>query len=216
MSQIILDMGSGNTCRNDVKIVRKMIDELNKVNTGKHEVVIKWQLFVNGGDNLMLKRYVFGWAYEYARRKGYKTTASVFDISSLRHLLDYNIPFIKIACRPDLYDLIDEIPRKYKVYVSVPDMWWYEEMIDDGGCLLCCVSEYPAKIQDYTNRFKERFAWDSGLARPLKYISDHTVGWNLFKKYEPYVIEKHYKLPESIGLDAGDFAVTAEDLKEIL
>lgn len=31
MSQIILDFGSGNTCRNDTSIIREMIDRLKEI-----------------------------------------------------------------------------------------------------------------------------------------------------------------------------------------
>jgi hypothetical protein len=47
-------------------------------------------------------------------------------------------------------------------------------------------------------------------------ISDHTTSWDLFNKYNPEIIEWHYKLSDSIGLDAGDFARTPEQLKEVL
>jgi hypothetical protein len=67
---------------------------------------------------------VFEYAYYYARDKGYKTTASVFDEFSLYCLLKYNIPFVKIANRPDLYWLAGEVPRKIPVYMS-GDMTFY-------------------------------------------------------------------------------------------
>jgi hypothetical protein len=38
----------------------------------------------------------------------------------------------------------------------------------------------------------------------------------LFRKFEPEIIEMHYKLPDSTGLDAGPFARTPEQLAEIL
>ena len=41
---IILDFGSGETCNNDVGTAYRMIDELEKVDTRRHNVVIKWQL----------------------------------------------------------------------------------------------------------------------------------------------------------------------------
>ena len=84
----------------------------------------------------------------------------------------------------------------------------YNQMASKYRNLMCCVPKYPADIKDYEKFSKE----------DLKYaISDHTVGWELFKKYKPAIIEKHFvheRDPENP--DAGMFAVTAEELKEIL
>ena len=99
--KLILDCGSGNTCRNDKAIVREMIDAITAVNTGKHEITLKWQLFESAPPNVPLDRDIFDYAYDYAYGQ-YKTTASVFDGSSLEFLREYDTPFIKIANRPDL------------------------------------------------------------------------------------------------------------------
>lgn len=208
MSQIILDFGSGNTCRNNPLIIKQMINELKAINTGKHEVIIKWQLFEKAGENTPLSHPIFDIAYDYAKEKGYKTTSSVFDLESLKFLLNYDVPFIKIANRRDLDWLIGEVPRKIPVYVSVPkvplDFARQSERFGNTRYMLC-VSEYPAKIEDYekNNCFMES-------------ISDHTIGLDLFKKYQPLIWEKHYKLPDSQGLDAGPFAITPEELREVL
>ncbi len=55
MSQIILDFGSGNTCHNDWTYAKRMIDELKAVDTGKHEIIIKWRDTEEGAN-----RYKFG------------------------------------------------------------------------------------------------------------------------------------------------------------
>ncbi|MFA5715059.1 MAG: hypothetical protein WC998_04935, partial [Candidatus Paceibacterota bacterium] len=102
MSQIILDFGSGNTHKNNWDYLKRMIDELKAVDTGKHEIIIKHQLFKAAGDNLPLDPWVFDAAYDYAKKLGYKTTSSVFDLESLKFLLNYDIPFVKIANRRDL------------------------------------------------------------------------------------------------------------------
>ena len=47
-------------------------------------------------------------------------------------------------------------------------------------------------------------------------ISDHTVDFGLWNKHHPKIIEWHYKLLDSTGLDARDFARTPEQLSEIL
>ena len=203
---IILDFGSGNTCKNSPNCVKLMIDELKKVDTGKHEVTIKWQLFREAGDNLPLDRDIFTFAYNYASKVGYKTTASVFDISSLRFLLKYDIPFVKIANRPDLYWLAGEVPRKIPVYRSV--RWGGEVTVTDKEKILCCISEYPAPKIEYVANFAPE-ALSAG-------ISDHTTDFKLYHKYNPEVYECHYKLADSTGLDAGSFSRTPAQLSEIL
>lgn len=216
MSQIVLDI-SANTHRNDEKYYKHMINELAKVDTRKHNVVLKWQLWAGKlGENKTPDSHLFyemaWWAWE---KYEYKTTASIFDISALGfldHLQDkmndsqvgYKLPFIKIANRRELDWLVGEIPRKYKIYKSVGDMFQYDnEMFTFRLAIpLYCVSEYPAPVRKYPDY--------------VKTISDHTVGLNLWLRNRPHIWEKHYKLSDSAGLDAGDFAITPEELKEIL
>ena len=203
---IILDFGSGNTCKNDLNYVKRMIDELKAVDTGKHEIVIKWQLFHEAGDNTPLWLSMFSFAYEYAKGNGYKTTASVFDMPSLRYLLLFDIPFVKIANRPDLYWLAGEVPRKMPIIYSVSSGYMYE--LGDFEQMLGCVSKYPATLADYEKEFTKILLMDG--------ISDHTTNFQLYHKYKPEIYECHYKLEDSTGLDSGDFARTPEQLKEIL
>lgn len=200
MAQVILDMGSGNTLKS-FDIAKKMIDEVVKIDTHKHTIRFKAQLFLNQPPNVALDIGIFAFLYSYAYEQGYKVTASVFDKKSLRFLLEHDVPFIKIACRPDLYWLIGEIPRKIPVYVSVLRYkgWgeWNEDVIR-----LECVPQYPAKIDDYS------------LSKGL---SDHTVGWDLWYRNKPNIFEKHYVLEhDDKNPDAGAFAATVEELKEIL
>ena len=215
MGQIILDFGSGNTCKNDITYIKRMIDELAKVDTGKHEVIIKWQLFIKAGDNIPLDPYKFDLAYRYAKEYGYKTTSSVFDLNSLKHLLEYDIPFVKIVNNRRLDWLIGEVPRKVPVYVSASGTQtirdkseWFGLSVYNGH-IMKCISKYPADIREYEIKYHEWLNFNGP-------ISDHTIGLELFKKYEPDIWEKHYKLPDSTGLDAGPFAITPEELKEIL
>ena len=209
MSLIILDFGSGNTSKNDIKYVERMIDELKAVDTGKHEIVIKWQLFKSAEPNIPLNPVIFDQAYVYAREHGYKTTASVFDLGALRFLMRHDIPFVKIANNPKWYWLAGEVPRKIPVYVSCgsaditppadTDIWMF------------CISKYPATVAEYEERFNlnDLHSTEFGL-------SDHTTDFTLWHKYEPDIYEWHYKLADSTGLDAGDFARTPEQLREIL
>jgi sialic acid synthase SpsE len=212
VSQIILDMGSGNTCKNNLAYVRRMIDELKAVDTGNHEVIIKWQLFEHAPPNERLMWATFDYAYNYALDKGYRTTASVFDMPSLQQLLQFDIPFVKIANRPDLYWLAGEVPRNIPVYVSIGH--WNDFDHNDGmwgwECdLLNCVSKYPATLEDYEIAF-------DGMSIGSNWVSDHTADFELWHKYEPTVIEWHYKLETSTGPDAGKFARTPKQLEGIL
>jgi len=210
MSQIILDFGSGNTCRNDWDYVKRMIDELKAVDTGKHEVIIKWQLFKKAGDNIPLEPKIFEAAYIYAQQLGYKTTSSVFDKESLDFLLQFEVPFIKLANRRDLDWLIGEVPRKVPIYVSydnIKDIKFRHNIQE-----LLCISNYPAKLDDYELVFNLKYDIDeSGFG-----ISDHTSNLDLWNKYKPGICEMHYGLPDSTGLDAGPFMRTPAILREVL
>jgi len=213
VSQIILDFGSGNTHKNNWGYLKRMLDELKAIDTGKHEVIIKHQLFEKAGNNIPLLPEIFDAAYEYAKDLGYKVTSSVFDKPSLDFLLKYDIPFVKIANNRELDWLISEIPRKIPVYVSYGS---YEElkkrqMYPDIKYLLC-VSEYPAIIERYEQAFKSNYFGFGGDVG----ISDHTTNFGLWYRYKPAIIEMHYKLEDSTGLDAGDFARTPRTLKEVL
>jgi hypothetical protein len=208
MGMIILDFGSGNTCKNDYKYIERMVDELKAADTGKHEVVIKWQLFTKAGDNIPLQVTRFDHAYDYAKQQGYQTTASVFDAESLDYLLRFDIPFVKIANRPDLYWLAGEVPRKIPVYLSCDAHQFSCFAWVNGDIPLACISEYPATMKQYENEFGAMLHWGR--------ISDHTTDFTLYHKYKPETYECHYKLEDSTGLDAGDFARTPEQLAEIL
>jgi sialic acid synthase SpsE len=205
MSEIIIDMGSGNTCKNDSKKIKEMIDAVVELDTKKHQIIFKWQLFMNAPPNKRLTHGSFEYAYEYALMKGYKTTSSVFDITSLSFLLGFHVPFIKIPCRPELYWLIGEIPRKYKVFRSfeigkeIDDEW---ETLD-----MACVPKYPAKKEEYIKMDE----WYLTLA-----ISDHTGTLDLFKEYKPEIWECHFVLEKEKDNPDSVVGITPDMLKEIL
>ena len=210
MSQIILDI-SANTHKNDGYYYKRMINELSAVDTRKHEVVLKWQLWTGKrGKNIEADIGLFYLMARWAWNKHqYKTTASVFDEESLSNLLlinpeleGYSLPFIKIANDRSLDWLIGEIPRKYVVYKSVNAQDYEAYDLNDDSVHLGCVSKYPSLVSDYPKK--------------IKHLSDHTTGLELWHRNRPIIWEKHYKLPDSTGLDAGDFAITPEELKEIL
>jgi len=214
----ILDFGSGNTCKNDIGIIENMIDALAEVDK-ERKFIIKWQLFTIAGDNIPLKSSTFYHAYMYARKKGFYTSASVFDLYHLKYLLsplfiNTSLPpllMIKIANKRELYYLVEEIPRKIPVIVSRSNNLYFSKEYKYSSYKkehsLCCISKYPAHIRDYDNKFDN----DALLTG----ISDHTTNWDLFLKYQPEIYECHFKLSDSEGLDAGDFARTPEQIKEI-
>ena len=223
---IILDI-SANTHKNSMSYVKRMIDELVKVDSRKHEVVIKHQLFTEAGENIPLQLSVFDFAYWYAEQQGYQTTASVFDLDSLRFLLTYDIPFVKIANRPDLYWLAGEVPRNIPVYASFSgmDSLLSSELSGKDIIPLWCVSKYPATMSDYENiigggLFNNDVSCLRDSGSPVfdryPFISDHTTNFTLYHKYNPDIYECHYKLADSTGLDAGSFSRTAEQMAEIL
>ena len=203
--EIILDFGSGNTCLNDDDIIKEMYNELKKIDSGKTKITIKWQLFKSAGLNIPLEMDKFDLAYRYGKYLGYNVTASVFDIESLKFLLNYNIPFVKIANNKSLHSLIKHIPKNIDVYIS---SYKYSYSVDFKRRVthLWCVSNYPAYRKEYE---------DLGMLRGDN-ISDHTTTFELYDIYKPGIIEWHYKLKNTTGLDSGEFARTPEQLKEIM
>ena len=208
----ILDFGSGNTCKNDTGLIKKMIDGLAGVDE-KRECVIKWQLFEKAGKNVPMVRSAFAFAHNYAAELGFKTTASVFDEDSMQYLIDHwDVPFVKIANNPKLYPLIRLVPRKIPVFLSWSSITKLQSVLNymnpETDKLLACVSEYPATFEKYNEDFRNHDLTNG--------VSDHTEDWTMYNKLEPWVYECHYKLEDSTGVDAGSFARTPKQLKEIL
>jgi len=202
---VILDVGSGNTCGNDLEKVKDMIDAIDDIR-GDSDVTIKWQLFLEAPPNVPLKRDVFRYAYEYAEELGIPTTASVFSIDDLAFLMDFDPPFVKLACRPELYKIARHITDR-PIVVSYPSD--AEMGKRDIVKPLCCVRKYPARIEEYERGFK-----DEWLSRG---ISDHTIGFELYFKYQPEIYEKHFVLRhDKNNPDGGPFAATPKDLEAIL
>lgn len=216
MAKIILDFGSGNTHKNNWDYLTWMIDELRAVDTGKHEVIIKHQLFLQAGDNIPLDRELFRKAYDYAKELGYQTTSSVFDKESLDFLLQFEIPFVKIANNRKLDWLIGEVPRKIPIVVSIGSREGMESLTDYPGMqVLFCVSEYPAKIEGY-EEIKQFSHYVQGGFKAFG-ISDHTANFGLWYRYQPQIIEWHYVLGhDANNLDGGLFARTPSMLAEVL
>jgi sialic acid synthase SpsE len=227
MPEIILDI-SANTHRNDWDYLKRMLDSIKEIDSGKHTIVIKHQLFKEAGENIPLNRTIFELAYVYAEKLGYKTTSSVFDKESLDFLLQFEVPFIKLANRPDLYWLAGEIPRKIPVYTSIGEIkaryglgTGKDIAFLSGIFRLLCISKYPASIKDYKEAFNNTHNDEPNILDNLKKykygLSDHTTDFSLWNCYEPDVIEWHYVLEhDPNNLDGGPFARTPAMLKEIL
>lgn len=209
MSTIILDFGSGNTIR-DYSIAADMVDRVADIDGHKHEVIIKTQLWSKDhpqGDNAWLNWVTFECLYSYAKARGYKVTSSVFDFNALTFLLTFDIPFVKLANRPDTWPLLGDVPRRIPVYIS---NYLYDCGFNESGIVksMACVSKYPATLREYEmipnlNHYQA--------------ISDHTAGLELWDKYHPTIWEKHFVLEHNdTNPDAGAFAITPEELKEVL
>jgi sialic acid synthase SpsE len=198
-------MGSGNTCKNSKEIIKRMYNELKMIDNKKHEIIVKWQLFKRSGSNIPLTEKNFDFAYNYGKSLGYDVTSSVFDMESLNFLLNYSIPFIKLANRRDIDFLINYMPPKLPVYISKTHDLFLPKM-KRKIIEMWCISRYPAKKHDY-----EKLDIKKGDA-----ISDHTEDFKLFNKYKPKIVEWHYCLDLSTGPDAGSFSRRPEQLKEIL
>jgi sialic acid synthase SpsE len=181
-----------------------MIDAVAAIDAHKHEVIFKFQLFQDEPPNIPLSHLVFGRAYAHAKELGYQTTSSVFDKPSLDFLLNFDIPFVKIACRPRIYWLIGEVPRKVKVYVSVED--WRTDHRFDFTEGLTCVPKYPAKLSEYD--------------KLDDCISDHTKGLELWNRDKAFlrIWEKHFVLeddPNNPDAALGH-AIKPDLLKEVI
>lgn len=206
--KLVLDVGSGASLP-DADTACRFVDAIKAVDSGAHEIVLKAQLFKAAPPNTPLAWPTFRTLYDYGKERGYQVTASVFDAESLMYLLTFDVPFVKIACRPSLYWLAGEVPRKVPVWVSVErDPRDREE----NGEWLACVPKYPATDLDYRLEFPE----------DAQCVSDHTVGWDMLndwctvKMMGPRIWEKHFILPTTKGPDVGPWAVTPEQLKEIM
>lgn len=201
---IIIDMGSGNTCRNSRNLVEEMLERLAAVDP-QRRATPKFQLWDEGTEPqcMRLQWEVFEAAVEAGMALGYRVTASVFDKPSLDYLLSFDVPFVKLANRPYLRPLGRYVPR------GIPIVSSRGVGEPAGPCefSMVCVSEYPADPRLYEGAPLE--ALQEG-------ISDHTVGFDLWEKYKPLVYEKHFKLEGATGPDAGPWAATPEELGAVL
>ena len=148
---------------------------------------------------------MFEYAYRLGTDAGYDVTSSVFDTESLDFLLEFDVPFIKLANRPEYRALAKKIPR-LPVMISYSNS--DEIQVGKNIIPLCCVSSYPASVKEYHKNFD--------FADLQAGVSDHTEGLNLYKIVKPAWWEKHYVLERGgDNPDAGVFAMVPEDLEEL-
>jgi sialic acid synthase SpsE len=168
-------------------------------------LIIKWQLFKHAGNNIPLDPNVFDAAYHFAMTNfGIPTTASVFDKDSLDFLLNYNVPFVKIANSPASKDMLFHIDDKINTVNSCDTL---DHPKVDNSKFIYCISKYPATMKEYEDKFGDKLH---------EGISDHTINFDMFNKYQPKVYEFHFKIDDTTGLDAGDFARTPDQIRKWL
>ncbi len=201
MGRIILDISSEDTL-SDITRATETINSVIDMDTHKHEVIFKVRLSQDNQLTTFIDGGIFDSLYLYAKVKGYRLTASVCDKQSLMFLLMYDIPFVRIPNRFELYELIKEVPRKIPVYVSNIGMSSFDEYAGNIESM-ACISKYPATLADYESIPNLRAFWA---------ISDHTPGLELYRKYQPRIWEKHYTLEH----DVGSFSLTPSELREII
>ena len=213
--KIILDMGSGLTCKNEPQQVLDMIAAVHKNDNRRHEIILKWQLFKEFGELRPLHHGVFAHAVDYALRIGYMTTASVFDIDSLLFLQDFHIPFVKFAALDEMLSLMPDAAamgywRNGIVASAVSNKHW-KKIENYTPNIMCCVREYPAMPQVYESVFT-----DDQLRRGISDHTDHTNGFSLAAAYRPEIYETHFCLHEQTGPDTGPFALRPNQLQALL
>ena len=208
---VVLDIGSGASLPTK-KEAEKVVSMVASLNSRRHRVILKPQLFKNIPPNKELSHEVYEHLVALCQAEGLELAASVFDEASLHVALTYGVAHIKIACRPDLYWLAGKVPREVPVHVSW-DCRGQEPTLPKVDVRLACVPSYPAEWTDYNqdSRYMESGEWSA--------ISDHAVGLTLWEKCDPEVWEKHFVLepnnpdnPDSMG----GFAMDPDQLREAL
>ena len=199
---ICLDFGQGDSTKNDPTYIKNLMD------TVPQGVVIKFQLFVNHPVLTALKPSVFYQAWVHGQQTGKPVTASVFDEASINVMRQVQVPFYKIASHEKWYPLIDKCPDYAPIIVSVDShvrmLQLATENMTKHMAFMCCVSEYPAEMEEY-----ERLFTPMMLAQG---ISDHTTSTELYEKYRPILWERHYG---DRGPDA-EHAITREELLRVM
>ena len=83
---------------------------------------------------------------------------------------------------------------------------------------MMCIPKYPAKIEEYDELVNWYYGWFEDEIGQIahKSISDHTIGWELYNKYQPKIIEKHFVLEHDKNNPDSVVAVLPKDLEGIL
>ena len=199
----IIDIGSGNTLRTTEEACKiiKIIKDMNISDS-----YVKFQLFKKEGNNIPLNLEIFERATRYANVIRMPYGVSVFDEDSLNTAIYSGaLCFLKLANRSDLLYLVDKAPKEDKWIISTDNL---NLKVDRHNTeIIYCISKYPATEKEYEQKFGDKLKQG---------FSDHTINFNLFKKYQPKIYECHFRLPETTGNDAGKFARLPEQFKEVL
>jgi len=203
---IILDLGNGSVLKNDWGNIKATIDAIATIDV-QRECIIKFQLFSAVPPKTPLRRDLFYQAWQYGTSLGFEVTSSIFDFDSLDFLSRMPVSMVKLANRMDskIY-FFDARKRFEEVIVSTSDAMEFEKHLH--GKRMACVSQYPATIDVYENRFEVHQLGEG--------ISDHTSDLKLFRKYQPRLYERHFVL-DSVSTDAPrQYAMRPADLEELL
>lgn len=175
--------------------------------------VLKFQLFPDthqftSTGNIPLDIDIFQKAYEYAEGKNFKITASVFSQEALNTILEYDVPFVKLA------------------YSQRKQGWWIKQIATAGKKLmvscdfleapehrdsfrLMCISSYPVL---YKVSFDHMFPWFDGF-------SSHCLGIEQDKnavRWGAKIIEKHMTLDHSdVNCPDNLFALKPKQMGEL-
>ena len=113
---------------------------------------------------------------DYCRQKGIDWSASPWDMDSLKFLLNYNIPWIKIASATITNEeLVQKIAENYKKVIFSVGMSSYKEIdrtVEILGktnfAILHCNSSYPAPIEELNlsciKTLKDRYGCEVGYS----------------------------------------------------
>ena len=210
MRKLILEFGSGETNTNWAE-VKRMLDDILLYRTGNKELIVKFQLFSNIPGLQPLDDELFFKAYGYCQDNDLECTASVFDIQALNQLLRFDPDYIKIACRPHLYNMINLIPKWVTIIASFSSIEEYikvkQRFHEHKIIPLWCVAKYPAIARHYEDEFNTHLH---------ESISDHTESLELHNKYQPKVYERHICYRHGNKPDNSAYASTIEEIKELL
>jgi sialic acid synthase SpsE len=152
------------------------------------------------------KEQAFG-LFEHGKTTGIEVFFSVFDTERVGWCEEIGVKRYKIACGMNNYDVWDAIQATKKEMIVSFSLPWAGGMGFTKN--LYCVPKYPT-LPSQLHFDKVDFTIMSGF-------SDHTIGLDAAKialSRGAKIIEKHFCLNHSIGVDAA-WSMDSEELKEL-